>query len=276
MASDGPGARAGGSAAANQRVFEGVAARYDDLALKPAERAVLGRFAGLWRNFEMLDLGVGSGRTGWTFAPLVHRYVGVDYAPPMVERARDLLGDDPNVTIEIGDARDLSAVEGTFDFVLFSFNGIDAVGHEDRLAILRAVRSKLKPTGHFLFSTHQLGALPLDRKRERDPRRLASPLYRAYAALDDFRHGRQADRVNAKLDLVAARDRGWVIIARGHGFSVEDHYVDPEFQLGQLRECGLEALTIFDTAGREVELPFGGRDPWLDYLCRPLPDDGVV
>jgi len=91
------------AAAANQRVFEGVAATYDDLALKPAERTVLGRFAGAWANFEMLDLGVGSGRTGWTFAPLVRRYVGVDYAPPMVERARRLLGDDPSVTIEVGD-----------------------------------------------------------------------------------------------------------------------------------------------------------------------------
>jgi len=259
------------SAATNQRVFEGVAPTYDDLALKAAERTVLGRFAGAWRNFEMLDLGVGSGRTGWTFAPLVRRYVGIDYAPPMVERARKLLGDDPNVSIEVGDARDLSAVEGSFDFVLFSFNGIDAVGHEDRLQILRAVRAKLKPGGHFLFSTHQLGALPLDRKKERDPARLASPAYRAYAALDDFRHGRQADRVNAKLDLTAARERGWTIVARGHDFTVEDYYVDPEFQLGQLRECGLEAIAVLDTAGREVTLPFPGRDPWLDYLCRPLP-----
>jgi len=257
------------AAAANQRVFEGVAATYDDLALKPAERAVLGRFAGEWAGFEMLDLGVGSGRTGWTFAPLVKRYVGVDYAPPMAERARKLLGGDPNVTIEVGDARDLGAIEGTFDFVLFSFNGIDAVGHEDRLKVLRAVRSKLKPTGHFLFSTHQLGALPLDRKKERDPARLASLPYRAYAALDDFRHGRQADKVNARLDLTAARKQGWTIVARGHNFTVEDYYVDPQYQLTQLRECGLEPVTVLDTSGREVTLPFSGRDPWLDYLCRP-------
>lgn len=260
------------SAAANQRVFEGVAPTYDDLALKPAERAMLGRFAGSWADFEMLDLGIGSGRTGWTFAPLVRRYVGIDYAPPMLERARRLLGDDPNVTLALGDARDLSAVEGTFDFVLFSFNGIDAVGHEDRLAVLRSVRAKLKPGGHFLFSTHQLGALPLDRKKERNPDRLASPAYRAYAALDDFRHGRRADRVNAKLDLATAREQGWTIVPRGHNFTVADYYVDPEFQLTQLRECGLEAIAILDTAGREVDLPFPGRDPWLDYLCRPAAD----
>jgi SAM-dependent methyltransferase len=276
MASDGPAPSPdGGSAAANQRVFEGVAATYDDLALKPAERAVLGRFAGSWKDFEMLDLGVGTGRTGWTFAPLVRRYVGIDYAPPMVERARRLLGDDPNVTIEVGDARDLSAIEGSFDFVLFSFNAIDAVGHEDRLAILRSVRAKLKPSGHFLFSTHQLGALPLNRKKERDPGRLASPAYRTYAFLDDFRHGRQADRVNARLNLAAARERGWTILARGHNFTVEDYYVDPEFQLAQLRECGLEAVVVLDTAGREVGLPFAGRDPWLDYLCRRLPESAI-
>lgn len=262
-------------ATANRRVFERVAPSYRDLALKPAERTVLGRFCRSWADFEMLDLGVGSGRTGWTFAPLVRRYVGIDYAPPMVQRARRLLGDDPNVTIEVGDARDLGTVDGSFDFVLFSFNGIDAVGREDRLTILRGVRDKLRPTGHFLFSAHQLGALPLDRHRERDPRLLASPLYRAYAALDDFRHGRRTDRVNSRLDLVAARERGWMIVTRGHDFATEDHYIDPEFQLGQLRECGLEAVAVLDTAGREVELPFAGRDPWLDYLCRPRPGDGA-
>jgi len=79
--------------------------------------------------------------------------------------------------------------------------------------------------------------------------------------------------VNAKLDLVAARERGWTMVARGHNFTIEDHYVDPEFQLAQLRECGLDAVAVLDTSGREIDLPFGGRDPWLDYLCRPLSGD---
>ena len=40
----------------------------------------------------MLDIGVGAGRTGYTFAPLVQRYVGLDYSPQMVAWARRLLG----------------------------------------------------------------------------------------------------------------------------------------------------------------------------------------
>jgi len=220
----------------------------------------------------MLDIGIGTGRTGWTFAPLVNRYVGIDYAPPMTARARQLHSEDPNVTIVDGDARDLSGVGGPFDFVLFSFNGIDAAGHEDRLKMLEQVRSVLKPTGHFLFSSHSVGALPLDRHKRRPPRRMSSKAYRAYAAFDDLLHARRIDRVNATIDLDDVRRRGWTQLARGHRFTVHDYYVDPVFQVGQLREAGLEVVVIYDLNGREIELPYGGRDPWLDYLCRPLPE----
>jgi SAM-dependent methyltransferase len=272
MASDGPvPSAAGDPAAANQRVFEGVAATYDDLSLKPAERAVLGRFAAAWPDFEMLDLGVGSGRTAWTFAPLVRRYVGVDYAPSMVERARKLLGKDPNVTIELGDARDLSTVEGVFDFVLFSFNGIDAVSAADRLRVLDGVRARLRPGGLFLFSTHSLGALPFDTRRSLSPRFSHIRAYRAYAWFKSIAYARRIRAINRGLDLSAARARGWdVVPSMAHNFRITDHYVDPEFQVRQLREHGFEVVAVYDPEGREVTLPHPGRDPWLDFLCAPI------
>src|SRR5215475_3747471 len=101
----------------------------------PAERAVLGRLRDDLSQLEMLDIGVGTGRTGYTFAPLVKRYVGIDYSPRMIDRARALLGENGRVELRVADARNLSSVEGSFDFVLFSYNGIDAVEHADRLRI---------------------------------------------------------------------------------------------------------------------------------------------
>jgi ubiquinone/menaquinone biosynthesis C-methylase UbiE len=259
-----------GSAVDNQRIFDSVADSYVDLALMPAERAALARFGPQLHEFEMLDLGVGAGRTGYTFAPLVHRYVGLDYSPRMLERARRLLGDDARVELILGDARDLSGVGGPFDLVLFSFNGIDAVGHEDRLRILAEVRRVLKPSGHFLFSSHSLGSLPLDAKKARSPRFRGSRAYELYAKLADIPYGRRIRRINRSLDLAAAHSRGWVVVpGRGHDFTLDDHYIDPTCQAEQLRDAGLELVCVYDVAGREVELPFSGRDPWLDYLCRP-------
>jgi SAM-dependent methyltransferase len=262
------------SAESNRQVFDGVADSYTDLALKPAEQRVLDLLRPRLGTMAMLDLGVGTGRTGHSFAPLVGRYVGVDYSPRMIERARALLGERENVELLEGDARDLAGIEGPFDFALFSFNGIDAVGHEDRLRVLAEVRRLLAPGGRFLFSSHSMGTLPLSTRKHRSKRFAGSPLaplYAVYARLNDIPYGRRVRRVNAKLDLEAGRERGWIVVpGMGHGFRVHDYYVDPEHQLEQLREAGFAVEAIYDVAGEEVELPHGGRDPWLDYLCRPV------
>ncbi len=259
------------SAESNREVFDEVADDYTDLALKPAEQRVLDLLGPRLGAMAMLDLGVGAGRTGHNFAPLVARYVGVDYSPRMIERARGLLGGRENVELLEGDARDLAGIEGPFDFALFSFNGIDSVGHEDRLRVLAEVRRLLAPDGYFLFSSHSMGALPLTTRRRRSERFAGSHLYEAFARLRDVPYGRRVRRLNAKLDLNAGRERGWIIVpGMGHGFRVHDYYVDPEQQLEQLRRAGFAAETVYDVAGEEVDLPYGGRDPWLDYLCRPI------
>lgn len=254
----------------NRSVFDREAHTYTDLALKPAEERGLELLGDRLRGAEMLDLGVGTGRTGHTFAPIVDRYVGLDYSPRMVELARERLGGIEGVEIVQGDARDLSGVGGPFDFVLFSFNGIDAVGHEARLEILSQVRGVLKPDGRFQFSTHSLGALPLDERKPRSPRYAGSRLYAAFARLRDIPYGRKIRSINARVDLDEARRRGWTIVPeRGHDFQVDDYYVDPSYQVEQLRDVGFEVEAIWDVEGEPVELPYRGRSPWLDYLCRP-------
>jgi SAM-dependent methyltransferase len=253
----------------NQKVFDDDVAVFTDMALMPAERTVLGRLARRLPDMDMLDLGVGTGRTGWTFATLVRRYVGLDYSPRMIEAARRNIGGE-GVELVIGDAADLSGVVGEFDFILFSFNGIDAVSPDDRLRVLDGVRSKLRPGGLFLFSTHSLGTLPFDTKRPISPRFGNNRLYRLYAMAEAPRYAYRIRRINESLDLDAARKRGWdVIPSMAHNFRIRDYYVDPEFQVRQLAEHGFEIEAIFDTNGVEVTLPHPSRDPWFDYLCRP-------
>jgi ubiquinone/menaquinone biosynthesis C-methylase UbiE len=109
---------------------------------------------------KMLDIGIGGGRTTHFFSQITKEYIGVDYCENMVKVCREKFYKYPNVSFAIADARDLSVYkDDTFDFVLFSFGGLDAVEHEDRIRILCEIIRILKEGAFFCFSTSNLDAL---------------------------------------------------------------------------------------------------------------------
>jgi len=72
----------------------------------------------------------------------------------MVDAAKDRY---PDREFRQVDARDLSAfADESFDFVLFSYNGLDCVGHADRLQVLAEVHRVVRPGGVFMFSSHNM------------------------------------------------------------------------------------------------------------------------
>jgi len=254
----------------NQEVFDSVADSYHDLALMPPERVLLYLLRDRIPDLAMLDLGVGAGRTGYTFAGLVDRYVGLDYSPRMIARSEALLAGTPGVELMVADAATVSPDLGSFDVVLFSFNGLDAAPPEDRERILTGIRSVLKDDGYFLFSTHSLRTLPFDERRSLSPRLRSSRLYRAYAAVASVPYAHRIRRLNRKLDLPAARRQGWAVVnSMAHNFSLEDFYVDPAYQVEQLSRLGFRVERLLDPDGNETSLDRIGREPWFDYLCRP-------
>jgi SAM-dependent methyltransferase len=117
----------------------------------PGERAATLALADRVRGGRILDIGIGTGRTTSLLRLLSEDYVGIDYVPEMVEAARLR---HPTVDLRYGDARDLSSLPaGSFDLVSFSYNGIDAVGHDDRQLILSEIHRVLRPGGQVMFST---------------------------------------------------------------------------------------------------------------------------
>lgn len=122
---------------------------WDDLL--PPERVVLKRFRERLGAMVMLDIGVGGGRTTYHFAPLVRQYVGIDVDPAMVEACLRRFPHRPShVQLMVCDAREMSAFgDGAFDFVLFSYNGLDYLAHGDRLLALREIARVTRPaTGY--------------------------------------------------------------------------------------------------------------------------------
>lgn len=100
---------------------------------------------------RFLDIGVGGGRTATLIAPNAGSYLGIDYTQEMVDVAR---ANHPGLRFEHMDARDLKFLaDRSQDVVVFSFNGIDSVDPEGRLAVLSEVNRVLAPGGVFVFST---------------------------------------------------------------------------------------------------------------------------
>ena len=133
--------------------------------LQAPEQTLLDELGPDLNRMDMLDLGVGAGRTAWHFAPRVSSYLGLDYARAMVERCqRDL----PAYRFIVGDASDLGfAADNSYDFVLFSYNGIDHLELPDRERALAEMKRVLRPGGIMAFSSHNANFLPriIDRFR---------------------------------------------------------------------------------------------------------------
>jgi SAM-dependent methyltransferase len=105
------------------------------------------------RGDAVLDLGVGGGRTTPWLSAMASHYVGVDYAQSMVAVCKRKF---PDLEFLHADACDLGAfADGSFDAVVFSFNGIDYIScDEARARCLAETRRVLRPGGRLIFSSH--------------------------------------------------------------------------------------------------------------------------
>ena len=132
-----------------------------DYLFKP-EKQIIKDFSPYLSEMRMLDMGVGGGRTTKYFAPLVKSYEGADYAANMVHVCKEKF--DGKHAFQECDARDMKEIKSdAYDFVLFSYNGIDSFGHEDRMSALKEIHRILRHDGIFCFSSHNLGWKDLHR-----------------------------------------------------------------------------------------------------------------
>ena len=257
----------------NRRHYEGrfVAAEYARRSgLKPAEEAIFRRYENEIRGARVLDLGVGGGRTTSYLADLASDYVGLDYSPLMIERCRRRF---PAVRFEFGDARDLSRFgDGSFDLVLFSFNGIDAVGHEDRLRILREVRCTLKDRGLFVFSSHNRHfaiPLPWDLRHFRvnplrDPIRFARRIVSYPVGIINYL--RRSNRSEIEADHC-------IVVDAGDLYSLMHYRMAPDAQERQLASVGFCEIEAVARDGRWLSTAEAqaAQDPYIHYVCRRDP-----
>jgi SAM-dependent methyltransferase len=235
--------------------------------LRVDEAAILQRHGNNVLGTRILDLGVGGGRTTPFLLELSPDYIGVDYSPEMVVRCRERF---PATRFEIHDARDLSAFpDAHFGFVLFSNNGIDSVGHQDRLHVLSEVRRVLSAKGLFVFSSHnRMFEIP----KPWDPRHLAinpvrSPVRFAKRAASYpagiFNYLRRAHRSESRREYSISIDSAY-------RYSLVHYRIGPSAQTEQLTRAGFRDIEVVGADGRLVssQEPPTSEDPWFHYVCR--------
>lgn len=233
------------------------------------EQLILERFRDQWSSFDMLDLGVGGGRTALHFAPICRTYTGLDISPKMIECTRARVQESENIHFDVADARDLSRFRSTsFEFILFSYNGIDYIHPDDRPVVLREIKRLLKPNGHLLFSSHSLSWLPLD-FRPLPSLDYKKPLHYGWRFARTIFKNSGIKRINRKLDLDSAWQKGWVFTPDGgENSTLQVAYVSPLFQMQQLRTHGFLDIELFDDTATPVDPEKPPRLPWINYLCR--------
>jgi ubiquinone/menaquinone biosynthesis C-methylase UbiE len=234
--------------------------------LQPPEQTLLDELGPDLGRMEMLDLGVGAGRTAWHFAPHAKTYLGLDYARTMVERCQHDL---PAYRFVVGDASDLDfAGDNSYDFVLFSYNGIDHLELPDRERALAEMKRVLRPGGIMAFSSHNanfLGTI-VDRFRFRLHRSLRETARSLkWALLFNFHN----PTLRFRLPL------GVGIVNDGlHSFKSSGIcYIRPDLQVAMLERLDMQDIRCAPNDDADYNL---GSDPvvatftspWVYYRCR--------
>ena len=231
---------------------------------KPEEKIFL-EFKSLLAEMKMLDIGVGAGRTTRFFAPCTKEYIGIDYSAPMIEKCKEIFQNQRDkLSFQLCDVRDMKVFpDNSFDFILFSFNGLDCISHEDRIQALHEIKRISKPGGYFCLSTHNIYSI----ERLLKIRFSFNPMCMAKNIVKHFLL-RFLNR-----NFCGIYDKEYAIINDGaHRFRLKIYHISPKKQIEQLRQIGFKDFRAFSLdTGLEIQNLSEINtytDRWLYYLCK--------
>ncbi|HKV53830.1 MAG TPA: class I SAM-dependent methyltransferase [Candidatus Binataceae bacterium] len=248
----------------NHRAYasDGARAAYANPArwrLFPAEEVVLNKLRPEIENREILDIGIGGGRTTDALLSISHRYCGIDYSETLVEAARQRFNLNTLYTCDVRDMRRFA--NDRFDFAMFSFNGIDNLSHDGRIRGLREIHRVLKSRAILLFSTHNRDWRHLRKFPWQMPGWWRSPAIRlsikTLARLP--RHIRMRRLETSEKDYEIVNDGGF-------GYRILNYYISIDSQIEQLESLGFTGVEAYGMNGEVVTADTEA--PFIHYVAR--------
>ncbi len=250
----------------NKKKYESksVVSSYINMRLQNPEVMILVKHRECIVGRHVLDIGCGSGRTTAILKNLSSGYIGLDYSLEMVESCRRRF---ENVRFIHGDVREMNEFEdGEFDYIMFSFNGLDSINHEDRLKGLREIRRVLKQDGLFVFSSHNRN----HRYAISRPKMELSTL--PYKQVENFIKFFKSTRNRLRNKNHQVFDEQYAIINDvAHNYAMLTYYIDKVNQVKQLEDMGFETIEMYDTLGNMLHLDSDDKDSaWIYYVARKV------
>lgn len=236
----------------------------DDLELQNAEILIFKKFIDHFGVWNVVDMGVGAGRTSSFLLDKCHSYLGVDYSEQMIKKCQNRFKKYSADRFRCADARNLDFIkDNSIDFFLFSFNGIDTVGLEDRKKILSEIYRVLKPNGYFAFSSHNLNC---DLRKKHQLKFSFHPLHLWRSLRRNFQfnwHNPSYEKAK-KLPQTTLRDGS-------ESFLLNLAYQHPSAQIQELNKAGFISTWVFSNYyNREVSIAEANTltEPWVYYLAQ--------
>jgi SAM-dependent methyltransferase len=129
---------------------------YDEIVVDPCHDRWDAYLDELWRAdgdgvHTVLDLCCGTGLMADALIGLGYRVTGVDGSPAMLARGRQLLGPD---TVLIQQVLPDLMIDGVFDAVVSTFDGLNYLTPAEFGSTLSAVGRRLRPGGWLVFDLH--------------------------------------------------------------------------------------------------------------------------
>ncbi len=213
----------------------------------------------------VLDIGCGSGRTTGYLVPFCAHYTGIDYSSEMLDLSRER---HQGVDFRECDVRDMSMFpDEHFDFILFSYNGLDYISHSDRLKGLQEIYRVLRQGGLFVFSSHNRDSI-IKRKTPTKPW-----LERAFNPVkmlkNIVKYKQQMQNFSKSIENLCNEEQYAIINDGCYQFKLTTYYISLQHQVKQLYDAGFTVKDQYDRFGMPIHLDvLDEQTPWIYYVAK--------